>query len=49
MENRFELHKDESPLIDIGYYVVGLSMYSFNDEKPEQAEIACEKDSNGEI
>jgi len=42
-ENRFHLHKDASPLIDIGYYVVGLSMYAFDDQKPEKAEIACEK------
>jgi len=47
VENRFHLHKNESPIIDIGYYVVGLAMYAFGEEKPESVEMACDKNSEG--
>jgi len=46
-ENRFHLHKNESPMLDIGYYVTGLAMYAFGEEKPEKVEISGEKNSDG--
>ncbi|KAI6184910.1 Trans-1,2-dihydrobenzene-1,2-diol dehydrogenase-like protein [Aphelenchoides bicaudatus] len=47
VDNRFHLHKGESPGIDIGYYVVGLAMYAFDDQKPKSAKIVAEKNEDG--
>jgi len=47
IDNRFDLSKGEDPMIDIGYYVIGLAMYAFDDEMPANQEIACEKNSDG--
>lgn len=46
-ENRRDLTKGQDPLLDIGVYVVAVSLFAFNDEKPLSAEIMGEKDSKG--